>query len=275
MPGITDTARTISFSQSALGTYLVCPQQLGFELAGTPVGITSSDATELGTALHTAIECTMDPQRLPSEHGSAYDYAREWLVTQAETGQFLWKKSKTLPTLLNHFDACWSAFCTEVFPKLGAPLSIERTFDVPLVTAPDGTLIRLKGTWDYEDTNLGLLDGKTAGREWDRGKHRGRIQTAAYTYAWAMFDRPDVWNSDPVDFTYVVHIKGARPSSVQMLTDSAGPPEWRWLQHLALRVYDNMGTDVWALNDTTPLCSELWCDFWSHCKGAVLAGEET
>lgn len=272
MPGIKETPRTITFSQSFLGSYLICPQRAGYELSDIDPGCTSSDATELGTALHMAIECTMDPNWFDPEGKTPHQHARDWLVNQAETDQFLWKKTKTLPTLLTHFDSCWEAFLKDVRPQMGDPLSIEQSFDLPLTVAPDGTELRLMGTWDYEDSNLGLLDWKTSGREWDRGKQNRRIQTAAYTYAYAYMNHPDIWDLDPIDFTYVVHVKGPNPKPAQMLKAAAGPEDWRWLQHIALRVYENMQTNVWALNDTTPLCSELWCDYWDHCKGAVMSG---
>jgi len=218
------------------------------------------------------IEATQDPDWFDEDRRSPYEWARDWLITQAEAGAFEWVKVKTLDTLLRHFDSCWQAFLTDVLPKLGEPVSIEQSFDLPLVVAPDGTRIRLAGTWDYEDGALGLLDWKTAGRPWERGKHKRRVQTAAYTWAWATLNN-DYLNrqSDPeVSFTYVVHIKGATPSKPQFLTDHAGPDEWRWLQELALRVYDNMQADSWALNDTTPLCSAKWCDYWDSCKGATI-----
>ena len=281
MPGAKIVPKTVYFSQSFIGSWITCPQRAGFELDG--IQGKSSDATELGTGVHTAIECTMDDDWFDEDGRSPRQVGADWLTAEAEAGNFEWAKTKTLPTLLSHYHSCFDAFLEDVLPRMGEPVWIEKSFDMPLCVAPDGTVIRIKGTIDYEDSVLGSLDWKTAGRPWEPGKQKRRVQTAAYTMAkaWILLveafgeERAAelLFEQDPIDFTYVVFTKGPNKKPAQFMKTEGGPSEWKWLQRMALRLYANMESGVWALNDSTPLCSSKWCDAWDVCRGAVIESD--
>lgn len=266
MPGIQIDHGTVTFSQSWLGSYLLCGERAKFAWLH-PEASRSSDATELGTAHHMFCEQMIQGHSEERALGSAMS----WLEQQIELQAFDWIKVKTEKTLLTYLIVLCDAWTDQVFPQLTpAPQhAVEHTFTVPLGHASDGTNLELKGTWDYLDAELGLMDWKTGSREYvEWEKKRWAIQPTAYTLAHhELFD-------ENVPFTFVVNVKGPQPQPIQWVECHRGPEDWEWLRRLASRAYDNLKKDSWHLNDQHALCSRIWCDAWANglCKGAISSG---
>jgi len=248
-----------SFRQSWIKDAMTCPERARRNLAGT-LPHRETDAAAVGTAVHAGIEAY-----LGTDKSMTY---REVLTVCEDTFQeieahpsFVWAKysHRTAMGLIDTFLANW----WEIGDKFD-PQALEYTFN-KIIHEDDERIIRVTGTIDLIDKNLGLVDWKTSGRgpyeKWEY--ERWAIQPTVYT--WAMLD--DVTLDRPVPFTYnVIHKNG-----VQEFTVWRDEPDWLFLKE-RLVGYAHLieaNLDVWPKHDNHALCSAKWCPAWGTCKGKL------
>lgn len=244
------------FSQSLINTFMMCPEQARYELAGTVPHLTTPRQA-LGTAFHAAAEAILQDKL--ALNMTAFDYYERVLLDTYQTitedpgfveceGEDLeWARKKGVTAL--------SVFCDDLLPEL-RPVAIEKEFQYLLYE--DATRrIFMKGTIDLIDENGVVWDWKTSASERKEWKDkRGSVQAAAYTKA------------VPTNyFTYAVfHEKGfQRVELVQ------GQEHWQWLAWQALSLAKTVEADFapWPVDDSDWWCSPKWCNVFAagHCKG--------
>ncbi len=260
-----------SFRQSWLNQHAKCQEQARRELVGTLPKM-GTDAAVFGTCCHKVFELKMlDPSvnvisawndqwsqaiggELTNPDGTP-DEITHWIQLDPQTAQQWGQDIVTR----------WER---EVFPRLD-PIAIEQSFDVVLLAAPDRE-IRIKGTVDLIDRNLGLVDWKTANAPYEKWKYqRYAIQPTVYTYA-AATDGFVPFGGD-IPFTYMVFPKGK--DSHQELTVTRSESHWEWLRAQCVAIADQIEGGVgaaWPRGDTDWWCSPKWCPAWDQCKGSFL-----
>lgn len=262
--------------QSDINTYLICPERARASWAGE-VSDPPNDRTAVGTAVHAGIEELL-------RGGSADDALRmthmAW-VRETATPGFRYVKAKAEETCIRHIHRALAAWHRYVYPTLGNPLLVERSFDLRLdvgaVAGPGVPLqpieIRLAGRIDHGD-ELGLYDWKVTthdhkytvgfgGDGWQL--QRWGIQPSVYTWA---VHQLGIYEP-PVDFTYVA----LHPTTgkVTYLPCSRSEGDWAVLRKLCWNIVGQhlAGAAEWPLNNQHALCSADWCPNHPACMGAV------
>ncbi len=260
-----DGTRKVTFRQSWLNTFQHCPEQARLDMLGQ-LPRRESDATAMGTAVHSGIEEILLGGSDADGIAAAYDKFDELSALE----NFDWVQVKTLDTAQRTiFNALWGWY-DHVYPQLGTPITIEHNFKVQ-IGSHNYTEIWLSGTWDFEDEG-GLWDWKTAGREYERWEvERWHVQPTAYTLAHSLIN-----DCEPVDFNYSISVKsGANKSRMQVIPVRRHQGHYNWLIHQciqALKLYDatEQGHESWPLMDQGWTCSPKWCTNWMNCKGKYL-----
>jgi hypothetical protein len=245
-----------TFRQSWLKTAAICPERARRELDGT-MPHRETDAAAVGTAVHAGIEAHLEG--LAPEYADALEVAQNTFAEIEQHPDFIWAKysHNTAQSLIDTFLAQW-------WPYAGnfVPLETEKHFNV-LLHEDDKREIRLSGTIDLVDENIGLADWKTSGRgayeKWEY--ERWAVQPTVYTYA----EYAESGKEGPFPFTYfVMHKKG-----LQQFTVWRDASDWAWLRQQAVgyaRLIE-AGIPEWPLADNHALCSAKWCPAWYLCKG--------
>ena len=257
----------IYIRQSWLNDLIICPERARFKLA-KPHMSGASDATIMGTAVHAGIESYLKGE-IPIE--------RIGTVAMLEWKELLEQPYKT--TNLNMADAPQqiSAMCeawsTKIAPQVQLGGDVEHKFNFPLKMEYAGWDIWCEGTMDYVQPDGVIWDWKTASRTYyAKEKHSQAIQPTVYAAA-LHYERQMEY---PIEFRYGVMIRQDTPKA-QIVSINRTYEHSRWLMHTikpAVLTALRLGVDnenSWVMNDTTALCSENWCDYWSLCKGAFLS----
>lgn len=254
--------------QSWLNDLVLCPERARFKLV-KPEMSGPTDATIMGTAVHYGIE-TYLLAKDDSLDGS--------VVTEAALQKF--KELQHEPyreTNLNpekyedHIVSMSTAWFDEIRPHVELGGDVEFRFSTPLGISVDGWSIWIEGTMDYVEPSGVVWDWKTASRAYNaREKQSTSIQASVYTEALRHLGR----TAYPATFKYGVMIRGDKPKA-QILEVSRTSGHRNWLANTArsaVAMACAMTTDnSWPTNDTSVLCSERWCPYWSICKGAYLS----
>lgn len=268
MPGITigetsDGRIMYEISQSWLGTFFNCPEQARLEME-KELPRYESDATAIGTAVHTGIETVLSGAT-PEEGAQS---AVATFAGLTELPDFRWVQVKTVETALRTVERCYWAWVNEIYPHLPTVTHVEHPFNVVLWDGPDRQ-VRLAGTIDCiaenGDGSIEIFDWKTANRpyeEWEA--KRFKIQPTVYTYAVAQQHGEDC----EYDFTYGVMLKSKQ--DVQLITVQRDARHWSWLREQVAGITHMIDAQlpVWPLRDQHALCSPVWCPAWESCKGA-------
>lgn len=260
MPGIDVTDKGYVFSQSWLNTYFNCPEQARLEMVGEMPRI-ESDATAIGTAVHSGIECVLGG----ATKLRGYDACIETFNDLAATPEFQWVQIKSQETAWNTIGRLWDAWCEDIHPQLPYVDHIEHKFEIPL-----GDRIWMRGAIDAIDEYGHVWDWKTAGRPYEAWeKERFAIQPTVYTAAVAQmgeYEPRDAW-----EFSYAVMLKGGK-ASTQVVTVRRTQAHWDWLAAQCASIVQLIEADltVWPLRDQHALCSPKWCKAWDKCKGKFL-----
>ena len=151
----------------------------------------------------------------------------------------------------------------DVLPRLN-PTGVEVFFDHVLYET-DTVEVRLKGTRDWDDAELGLIDWKCPGRkptEWEL--KRWDIQSTVYT--WALAQETGEWGAQ--DFHRVAIVEG----ETHWLTLRRGPQDWAALEDKVRGLVELLEADlsVWPVSWSGWWCSPKWCEFWDDCRGKHL-----
>lgn len=258
------------FRQSFLGSFTNCPEAARRAAAGL-FERRETDATAVGTAVHAAIEQTVE---LGIEHVwlGADDvvelFHHHWGEIQV-TQDIQWVKRK-IKGATNFGVKCIETWAEHIQPTL-EPLATEVSFRDLVIHEDDQRLVTISGTMDYVDRHY-LGDWKTKSREFTKWEEeRWAIQPTVYW--WAIRHDPELaWIADQVPdgawkFIAMVDDNDPKPQII----DVDRPPEWdHWLHRKVMSLVPLMeaGLDVWPMNDTQALCSPKWCESWDPCKGA-------
>lgn len=276
-----------TFRQSWLNTYMDCPERARREAYGLTVR-TENDAACVGTAFHAAVETAVnDLGHNGLRYGPEYmvmefDYQWDLLQTELEAAgtPIQWvKRNERQARRYGHRMA--ERFATYTLPILD-PWATEVSFGPIVIHQDEQRIIQITGSADYIDKQLGIIDWKSAGREyvaWE--KRRWAIQPTFYVlgmnhrwhqgmvspYDGSLYDGPHD------TFTYAVYPDRLNPPEPQMLALQR-PAKWNhWLvdqlQPIAeqLEATEAKFLTVWPKRDQHALCSAKWCPAWEDCKG--------
>lgn len=269
--------------QSEINDWLICPERFRFGLVNVDEGGIGfeSDAALVGTAIHAAIEyeftvgpqdrTTLDELALGRYAKFAADYRSDGSVFFSEN-TYNGVDAKAFTDIVDLVGKWYESEIRAEYLQFEDVVS-EWEFDVPFCTI-DGMKIWLTGTADLLIPEVGLVDWKTAGREYQRWeKHRWAVQPTVYTYA---AHHLGYFSETPIDFTFQVFPRG-RKGGVQTVSVWRDEGHWRWLERLINPMVRAIVGDapvkwsgVWPMNDQHALCSEKWCPFWSGCKGQFM-----
>lgn len=261
-----DTNR-IYVRQSWLGSYLICPQRSRYDMT-MPALRRGSDATAIGTGLHSAIEGYL---------AGEYDtkdamVARAHTEVQLELARPNLRLSK-ISQDANLLDVCVESMVTswwdDIRPAVALGGLIEYKFEAPLVVGK-GIELWLEGTMDYVAPDGTIWDWKTASRPYS-AKDKQKHSHQATCYVAAARQLGLVKNSDdPTPFRFGVMVRQATPKA-QIITVERDKSQVEWLRRQVASVIttaQSMRIDQdWAINDQHNLCSPMWCDYWTVCKG--------
>lgn len=262
MPGIDINGNVYTLSQSWINTFMNCPEQARLEMSDL-LPRKESDATAIGTAMHTSIESVL-------RNGTSMEFAvtegHSKLESLMSLPEFQFIQVKTPETMFKTFDRVFYTWGNEIFPQLPQTQFVEYPFDVVLCETSTAT-IRLKGSIDFVDELNDIWDWKTANRPYDQWQvDRYKIQPTAYSYG--LFMSSDLELTEPITFNYAVMMKSKQDCSIY--TTHRDSRHWSWLQQQCQAIVAMIEADLpqWPLNDQHALCSETWCTAWASCKGA-------
>lgn len=265
MPGITIKDNVYTLSQSWINTFMNCPEQARLEMLGE-LPRKESDATAIGTAMHTAIESVLKDGTTVDDAETAGHQA---LTELMELPEFQFVQVKTPETMFTTFNRVFHTWGNEILPQLPQTQFVEHPFDVVLCETPTAT-IRLAGSIDFVDELNEIWDWKTANRAYDQWQvDRYKIQPTAYTYGLFMSTEHEL--PEPMAFNYAVMLKSKQDCHVYCTTRHSG--HWTWLMSQCKVIVDMIesGLQQWPLNDQHALCSPTWCTAWDSCKGLMLS----
>lgn len=264
------------FGASWVKTADLCPERARLEHEEKYVDI-ESDAAQVGTCVHTAIETCLHEQN----EGEALDEAttveifHDAFTEAVADPRFAFIKWKTEKGPRAFGEHCVQLWHRKVLPTLPLTAKLETRFVLPFYE-DDTRVIELSGAIDY--CGGGLKDWKTNGRdpyeEWEY--KRWAIQPTFYTWAANELglilptDDGYIPSIDGIPFEFVVLSR----RGVQRFTVMRDMTHWAWLSDklLAFAELIESGLDVWPKQDNHALCSPKWCPSWDECKGKHIAG---
>lgn len=266
-----------TFRQSTLGELDECPERGRLTMVGEMPRI-ETDAACLGTAAHWGIEWAF--AQLAESGPPTPDEIADVMITEferlSELPNFEWKKYKR-PAVHAYLRSVATCFFEEIFAELD-PIGIEIPFDQLTIYEDAERIIKINGTIDLFDRNLGAADWKTAGdaRKFARGfggeawkLDRWGIQPTVYVQALLLLGYLDEEAYD-WPFTYLAFALGSRYEvELQQTTVRRHRGDLAWLSDKCLSYALLIEAEVseWPKQDNSALCSELWCPAWNQCKG--------
>ena len=259
-----DTLNKIVYvRQSWLGDLAICPERARLGVT-RPEFRSGSDATIIGTSVHTGIEAVLS--------GRTTEFA-DMLEVVANDYEALTSSNYKITNIIQeeipqYLESMSLAFYNNILPVVSLGGQTELPFKVPLNVDVNGYAVWLEGTMDYMDSNNNVWDWKTAKRAYNqKSKQKSAIQPTVYTYAAHMLEQSE---QEPT-FNYGIMIRQLEPKS-QIIPIVRDVNHWNWLKHQvrgAVSTALRTGLDnQWITNDESALCSPEWCGFWSICKGA-------
>lgn len=260
--------------QSWLGSYLICPQRARYDL--TMPGLRrGSDATAIGTAVHSAIEGYLLGEY--NDLDSMISKAHECVEFELSQPNIRLSKISADPEQLRLSTvAMVVGWWDTVRPSVALGGLVEHKFKAPLIVGGD-TELWLEGTMDYVAPDGTIWDWKTAGKSYSaKEKQKQSHQATCYVAAARTLGLVD--NGDaPTLFRFGVMVRQTTPKA-QIVTVERTPAHVDWLKRQVASVCTTataMGVErEWAINDQHNLCSPMWCDYWTMCKGAHWSSED-
>lgn len=258
--------RRIYVRQSWLGDVLICPERARLGLLH-PERRESSDATILGTAVHTAIENWM---KLTDFTEMVAVGVNEWRRLAAQPHRSSSGISPDdAPKLIESMSL---AFVEQIAPQVEVGGEAEYKFAVPTGIIIDGWEVYLKGTMDYITPSGVIWDWKTSKRAYNQ-KDKQSHSVQASVYAWAGGILGKVYDKDNVDFRFGVMLRQEKPKGqIVQVFRTAEHRQWlaAQIRSVVIMAHELELNQPWLKNDQGNLCSAKWCDHWSSCKGAFI-----
>lgn len=255
--------------QSWLNDMVICPERarLGQLRPEFRIG---SDATIIGTSLHSGIESVLEGK-------SDYNGMREvvddsFRVLASKPYQTTNIDPEKIPTYLESMS---KSFYEGILPHVKLGGKVEHKFSAPMNMTVNDYAVWVEGTMDYVDPDGIIWDWKTASRAYNiKEKQKSSVQASVYAAAAVRTDLAPQW---PIDFRYGVMVRNLEPKH-QVVSLVRTEAHDRWLQQFirgAVNTAMNTGYENnWFMNDSSALCSESWCSYWSICKGAFIQGAD-
>lgn len=269
----TDEETIVWVRQSWLNDAMLCPERARLGVL-KPEWRSGSDATILGTAVHTAIEHVLRGACDISDMKDAFADGLEEAIQKEPNFKF--NSMNSTHDMENFGMVMCDSFARDILPYVQPGGEVEKTFATHLntVTTPDGRTVRimLAGTMDYIQPDGTVWDWKTSARKYSQGeKQRQSIQASVYCYAVVN----NGWASGyPARFNYGVMTRTTN-SVGQIVPVVRTESHARWLQSQVTNVVLSglaVGMEnPWFANDQNNLCSSKWCNFWSICKGSSVS----
>ena len=261
----------IYIRQSWLGDMTICPERARLGQI-RPEFRTGSDATIIGTSLHAGIESVLDGRS--SEFGDMLKAVGTEYATLEQTN---YKKTNIDPDKIPaYLESMSLAFYDGILPHVEQGGKVEHKFTSSLGFTINGYAVYVEGTMDYVTPSGVIWDWKTASRQYNiKEKQKTNIQASVYADACVSLGLAPEY---PVDFRFGVMVRQEKPKS-QIVSIVRTEAHGQWLRQYirgAVNTAMNNGYENnWIMNDSSALCSESWCSFWSICKGAfVRAGDD-
>ena len=251
--------------QSWLNDMVICPERARYGVLRPDFRI-GSDATIIGTAVHSGIESVL---RGDSDFAGMKEVvADSYSVLAAGPHKQTNINQELIP---DYLDSMCKAFYDSILPQVKFGGKIEHKFQAPLGMTINGYAVWVEGTMDYVDSDGIIWDWKTASRAYHiKEKQKSSVQATVYAVAAV---ETGLTESYPVDFRYGVMVRHQSPKA-QVVSLVRNHAHKLWLQQFtrgAVNTAMNVGYDNnWFMNDSSALCSEQWCSFWSICKGAFI-----
>lgn len=252
--------------QSWLGDMAICPERARLGQV-RPEFRTGSDATIIGTALHAGIESVLDGRS--SEFGQMLNVVGDEFDVLRQTD---YKQTNIDPDKIQtYLESMSSAFYEGILPHVEQGGQVEHKFSSPLGFTVNDYAVYIEGTMDYVSPSGVIWDWKTASRQYNiKEKQKSSIQASVYADACVMQGLSFAY---PVDFRFGVMVRQEKPKS-QIVSIVRTASHGQWLRQYvkgAVNTALNSGYENnWMMNDSSALCSESWCSFWSICKGAFV-----
>lgn len=250
--------------QSWINDAMMCGER-GRQAIVRPDWARPNDATILGTAVHAGIASILNG----GDRGVtvAHETLNE-LLTQP----FMRTKYSD-EELHDHVIELIDEWEKNIAPTLDEVVAVEQEFSFELDKFEDETIgqtvtVYGKGTIDLV-TKTSLWDWKTAGRKYNaKEKQSQAVQPTMYAAASVAMG----WLDYTVAFNYGVLVRSGK---AQVLSVHRNESHTGWLRDIVrplVRTSLLLGTDnSWPKNDTHYLCSDVWCSWWSICKGSKLS----
>lgn len=267
---VDEETKRIYVRQSWLGDMTICPERARLGQV-RPDLRTGSDATIIGTAVHLGIEQFLD--------GHVDTLADMQNVALAEFNRLDVLPHKVTNIIADEIPGYIGSMCEawhrDIMPEINGGVEVgcggatELFFQVNMHMEVEGYAVWLEGTMDYIGADGTIWDWKTAKKPYYMAeKQKSAIQPTVYNYA---AHKLGLISDGDTAFKYGVMIRQLTPKG-QVGTVMRGAASRSWLEHY-VRGAVTMGLktgkeNIWLMNDTSPLCSENWCSFWSICKGS-------
>jgi hypothetical protein len=262
--------------QSWLNTLTICPERARYNIT-LPSWSRGSDATAIGTGMHTAIENYLNGQYTEFDdfNACAQEAVQEELAKPNVTRGGV--DNDKIPSLV---ESMGHAFYDDIAPHVTMGGVTEHNFNIVSDWTVGPYRLGFSGTMDYVAPDGVIWDWKTAARSYYANeKQKQSIQASVYAYA-SGIEFPDIVSnglSSLIQFKYGVMVRQEKPrGQVVSVTRSAGQIEWMFHQVTAsVSAVLQRGTEsAWIRNDQHNLCSAKWCDYWSICKGAYISQDD-
>lgn len=261
----------IYIRQSWLGDAMMCLERSRLAIV-QPEWSVGSDATILGTGVHTGIETYINS----NGSVSLKDMQDEMRVNiNTSTEKFKWNAMKTYEEMFDMGDKLLTAWWRDIRPEVPLGGLVEHKFTVPVGAINVDNqpfILHYSGTMDYVAPDGTVWDWKTAGRKYSQmEKQKQSIQASVYASAVVKLGLASEY---PVTFNFGVMTKTSRPEG-QIVSVKRTAQHATWLETQTRNIVASalrMGQEnSWPQVDQHFLCSDKWCPWWSICKGSHIS----
>lgn len=265
--------KRIYVRQSWLGDVLMCPERARLGLIH-PERRSASDATIMGTAVHTGIEYFLNTEQ-PDFSDVVATAVKQWnVLAEQPHNHSSGIGAHEAPLLI---EAMTLGFMEVIAPQVERGGKTEFKFATPLGLNVDGYDVFLKGTMDYITPSGVIWDWKTSKRAYnEKDKQAHSVQASVYALAASVLGM--VPDSDDVEFGFGIMIRQDRPKA-QVVTVHRSAAHGKWLsdqiESVVIMAHRLSMHVPWLKNDQGNLCSPKWCDHWKACKGKLIKDDES
>lgn len=265
--------KRIYVRQSWLGDLMICPQRANLALT-MPMFRSGSDATAIGTGVHSAIEWAL------GSHGDHTSINPEEMIEVAQTSVAeelskpikLTRISDKPDSIPPSVAAMVTGWMDDIAPQVEWGGRIEHRFNYDTgQVAVNGYAIWMEGTMDYITPSGVIWDWKTASRAYNESEKQKKAHQPTVYCAAAVSNGLATGPEQIFRFGVMVRNQSPKPQVVEVTRNRS---HYDFLHRQAKAAVDqaviSSGQRDWFMNDQHVLCSSTWCDYWSICKGSHL-----